>query len=175
MKRLRSFDPVLIVGLSIPLVMIALIAGAIYLPGLMTDIEDPRYDFLYMVGYAQEYNYHVTDGRLSRTRAGSGKGETGSPGDPHLQFFIYRVGDNTNEQLSFEEASTLRLDNSALSPDGFEIAYGRRSEIFFPMWSSRDYRTRYLRKESLSIKLKIEVAESYSTIHSFRFLGWIEE
>jgi len=175
MKRATSFDPVLIVGLSIPVVMVALIAGAIYLPGLMTDIEDPRCDFLYMVGYARDYSYHVTDGRLCRSPQRSREGETESTGDPHLQFFVYRVGDNTNEQLSFEQASTLRLDNSALSPDGFEIAYGRRSEIFFPMWSSRDYRTRYLRKESLSIKLDLEVAESYSTIRSFRFMGWIEE
>jgi len=175
MKRATSFDPVLIVGLSIPVVMIALIAGAIYLPGLMTDIEDPRFDFLYMVGYAQENNYHVTDGRLRRSPQRPRKGETGSSGDPHLQFFVYRVGDGTSEQLSFEEASKLCLDGSAISPDGFEIAYGRRSEVFFPLWSSRDYETRFLRKESLSIKLDLEVAESFNTIRSFRFLGWVEE
>jgi len=171
----RKIDVTLIIGLTIPVVMIVLIAGAIHYPRIVTGIEDPRYDFLYTVGYPEEHRFHVADGRLLRTKWESEDGETDATGDPHLQFYIHRVGENASERLSFEKASDLRLDNSALSPDGFEIAYGRRSEIFFPFWSSRDYRTRYLCKESLAIKLNLETSESFRTAHSFKFLGWIEE
>jgi len=175
MKPKKKIDVTLLIGLAIPVVMIVLIAAAIYLPRLVANVEEPKYDFLYTVGYAQGYRCYVEDGRLRLEEPESDCGAPGLPGMEELQFFIHRVKENTSERVSFEEASDLRLDNTALSPDGFEIAYGRKSEFFFPMFSSRDYRTRYLRKDGFAEKLELEVSESSRYAYSFKFLGWIEE
>ncbi len=43
------------------------------------------------------------------------------------------------------------------------------------MCSSRDYRTRYLRKEGHAIKLELEIGEGFRYAHNMTFLGWIEE
>ena len=175
MKSKKKIDPVLLIGLGIPVVMTVLIAAAVVVPRYLTGIEDPRYDFLYTVGYAGEYRTYVEDGRLQREEVNKDKAAQTSPVRPELQFFVHRVRDNTSEQLTFEEATELRLDSTAFSPDGYEIVHGRRSDFLFPMWSSRDYRTRYLRKGGRAIKLELEIGESFRYGHNMTFVGWIEE
>ncbi len=175
MKPKKKIDGALLIGLGIPEVMILLIAGAIYLPRLLADIEDPQHDFLYTVGYAQGYYFLVEDGRLRLKEPKSESVASTSTGLSKLQLFIHRVRENTSERVSFDEASALRLDDTALSPDGYELAYGRKSEIFFPMFSSRDYRTRYLRKDGHAVKLELEIGESFRYANHVTFLGWIEE
>ena len=175
MKAKKRIDTALLVGLGIPVVMIAIIAAAIFIPRYLSGIEDPQVDFLYTVGYAQGYRVFVEDGRLRLEEPESGCEASTSPGPSELQFFIHRVGENTSDRLSFEEAAELRLDDTALSPDGYEIVYGRKSELFFPMWSSRDYRTRYLQKDGRAIKLELEIGESFRYAYNVTFLGWIKE
>lgn len=175
MKLKKKIDLALIIGLAVPVVMIVLVAGAICLPRLLADIEDPQQDFLYTVGNAQGFFVFVEDGRLRLEQPEAECGSRSSPGRSELQFFIHRVRDNTSERLTFAEASFLDLDNTALSPDGFEIAYGRKTELLFPMWSSRDYGRLYLRKDGLAVELNLEFGESFNTAHTFKFLGWIKE
>jgi len=50
-----------------------------------------------------------------------------------------------------------------------------KPKLFFPMWSSRDYRTRYLRKDGYAEKLELEVGGSFQNAYNVTFLGWIEE
>ena len=175
MNTTKKVEVALVIGLAIPVVMILLVAGAIYAPRLFSGIEDPQYDFLYTVGYAQGYRLFVDDGRLKLDEPESECVVPASTGLPELQFFIHDVNINKSERLTFDQASLLRLDNTALSPDGYEFAYGRKSEFLFPMWSSRDYRTRYLRKDGQAIKLELETGESFSNAGTVTFLGWIEE
>jgi hypothetical protein len=175
MNTPKKHDVALIVGLTIPIFMIVLMAGAIYLPQLFVDVDPPRHDFLYTVGYSRNFGYFVEDGRLQRDENTSGCPSTNSTGYPQLQLFVHHVADNTSEQLTFEEASDLLIDTTALSPDGFEFTYGRKSELFFPMFSSRDYKNRYLQKDGLTVKLELEMSESLGHLHTLRFLGWIEE
>jgi len=175
MKPKKNIDVALLIGLGIPVAMIVLIAAAIVIPRFISGIEDPQFDFLYAVGYVQGYRLFVDDGRLQLEPPVSKDGAPTSPVPPELQFFIHRVDDNASERLSYEQASDLRLDDTALSPDGYEIVYGRKSEFFFPMWSSRDYRTRYLQKEGRAIKLELEIGESFRYTYNLTFLGWIEE
>ncbi len=175
MRTGKKIDVALIIGLAIPVLMIVLVAAAIYMPRFLADIEDPQVDFLYSVGYTNRYRYFVEDGRLQLEERESECEAQNSRGKEKIQFFIHRVRENTGERVSFEEASMLRLDDTALSPDGYELAYGRRSEFLFPMWSSRDYRTRYLRKERRAIRLELEIGESFDYATNMTFLGWIEE
>jgi hypothetical protein len=175
MKNPKKHDIALIIGLCIPVLMIVLMAGAIYLPRLFVDVDPPRFDFLYTVGYPRDVCYVVEDGRLLRNEGTTDCRWTSYPGHPPLQLFVHHVADNVSEQLSFEEASALKLDTSALSPDGFELTYGRKSELFFPMFSSRDSSKRYLQKDGLTVKLDLEMSAGLGNLHTLRFLGWIEE
>lgn len=175
MKPKKKIDVALLIGLGIPVAMIVIIAAAITIPRFLTGIEDPQYDFLYAVGYGQGHRLFVEDGRLQLEAPASEGQAPAATGRPELQFFIHRVSDNTNERLSFEQASDLHLDDTAFSPDGYEIVYGRKTEFLFPMWSSRDYRTRYLQKDGRAIKLELEIGESFRYTTNVTFLGWIEE
>lgn len=175
MRTKKKTDPALLIGLGIPVAMIVLIAAAIAIPRFLSGIEDPQYDFLYAVGYVQGQRLFVHEGRLQLKAPESEDEVPGSSARPELQFFIHRVGENSSERLSFEQASDLRLDDTVLSPDGYQIVYGRKSEFPFPMWSSRDYRTRYLQKDGRAIKLELEIGESFRYSYNMTFLGWIEE
>lgn len=175
MRPKMKIDPVLLIGLGIPVVMTVLIAAAVVVPRYFSGIEDPRYDFLYTIGYAEGYRTIVEDGRLHREEVNIDKVTQTSPVQPGLQYFVHRVRDNTSARVTFEEATELRLDTTAFSPDGYEIVHGRRSDFLFPMWSSRDYRTRYLQKGGRVIKLELEIGESFRYGHNMTFVGWIEE
>jgi hypothetical protein len=174
-KTKKKIDTVLLIGLGIPVVMIAIIAAAICVPRYLSGIEDPRYDFLYAIGYAEKIRTFVEDGRLCQEEVEAKCVASISPVRPELQFFVHRVGTNTSDRLTFEQASELCLDATAFSPDGYEIVHGRRSELLFPMWSSRDYRTRYLMKDGRAIKLELEIGEGFRYANNMTFLGWIEE
>lgn len=175
MKPRINIDPVLLIGLGIPVVVIVLVAAAIVTPRFLSGIEDPQYDFLYTIGYSEKYRSCVEDGRLWREELEVENVVPNSRVRPQLQFFIHHVDDNTNERLSFEQASDLHLDDTAFSPDGYEIVFGRRTEFLFPMWSFRDYRTRYLHKGSRAIKLELEIGEDFRYANNMTFLGWIEK
>ena len=175
MKPRMKIDPALLIGLLIPVVMTVLIAAAVAVPRYFSGIEDPHYDFLYTIGYAEGYRTYVDDGRLHREEVKLDKVAQTLQVRSELQYFVHRVRDNTSEQLTFDEAAKLRLDTTAFSPDGYEIVHGRRSDFLFPMWSSRDYRTRYLQKGGRVIKLELEIGESFRYGHNMTFVGWIEE
>jgi len=175
MKTKKKIDTALLVGLGIPVVMIAIIAAAISIPRYLSGIEDPQYNFLYAIGYAQDVRTFVEDGRLRQEGVDFECVASTSPVRPELQFFIHRVRTNTSDRLTFEQASEFCLDSTAFSPDGYEIVHGRRSEFLFPMWSSRDYRTRYLMKNGRAIKLELEIGEGFRYAYNMTFLGWIEE
>jgi hypothetical protein len=170
----RSRDIALIIGLLIPVAMILFIAGAIYLPRAFSRVEPPAYDFVYMVGYPYgPVRYVVIDGHLTRETV-EDPGTIPPQGAQEILFYIHDVTANSSTRVSFEDASELVLDSARLSPDGFEIVHGRRSEWFFPV-STTDHRTRYLTKESYSNKLHLAVPSEGGYGGSFVFLGWIVE
>ena len=159
----------LILGVSIPVLMILFVAGSIYLPGLFVQ---PRFNFLYATGdiYYTHQQYSVENGRLIKHEVEPRKFEVTPPPAPKL--FLHNATENKNREISFEEASSLKLRDSIESPDGFKIVYGNDADggILFLFGPSTDYSTNYLVGHGTSKKLNIEKgAGSY-----FRFLGWIE-
>jgi hypothetical protein len=171
----KSKDFALVIGLTIPVAMIAFVAAAIYLPRVFSSVDPPRYDFLYMVGspYGGE-RYIVIDGKLSRHKE-EPPSYTPPGGDWPPQLFVHRVASNTSERISFEGGTALTLDTTPRSPDGFEIVHGRKSEFFFPIVSSTDYRTRYLQKDGWTQKLDLEINSEPGYAGMFILLGWIVE
>jgi len=172
----KSKDVALILGLLIPVLMILFVAAALYLPRLVSTVEPARYDFLYMVGYQYYGNEHylVKDGHLTMQEAEPDQRYPTPPPGYEARFYHHVVRDNTSHELTFDEAATLTLDSSSVSPDGYSIVPGRKSEFFFGLFSTTDYRTRFLHKDSHTQRLDLATARS-SGYFGFTFLGWIVE
>ncbi len=171
----KGKDVALVIGLMIPVAMILFVAAAIYLPRVFSSVDPPHHDFVYMVGspYGGE-RYLVIDGKLSRKTVEL-PSFTPPGGDWPPRLYIHRVASNTSERITFEEGATLTLDGTPRSPDGFEIVHGRKSEFFFPIVSSTDYRTRYLQKDGWTRRLDLEVNSEPGYAGMFTLLGWVAE
>lgn len=166
-----------ILGMSIPVLMILIVAGSIYLPSLF--VKAPAVNFLYSIGDDNYYcdgiqQYTVQNNKLLRNIVK--QPDTGGVAlvcvDPKI--FIQDVVKNESKQISFEEAQKLNLDSNIISSDGFEVVYGNRGDNYFPFffYSNPDYSTRYLKGHNISKKLNIQLNESY--YYGFHFLGWIK-
>ncbi|MEK7180580.1 MAG: hypothetical protein AAB706_03825 [Patescibacteria group bacterium] len=159
-----------IVGASIPILMILFVAGSIYLPGIFIK---PKYNFLYLVEsssyYYNKYQYSVQNGALIRSETQRRENPNYNLPQSKSTLYIYDVVKNESKEISFEQTQYLNFDSNAVSPDGFEIVYGSRSNSFFPFffWSENDYDIRYLKGHNVSKKLQLNGP-------SFRFIGWIK-
>lgn len=162
----------MIVGISIPILMIILVAASIYLPGFFIK---PQYNFLYVNGddsyYNERHQYSVQDGKLIRNEMKDSEGKAYT----YARLFLYDVIKDKSREVTFEEAQNLGIDPSDVSPDGFEIAYGSHGSGIFPFffYSNTDYNTRYLTGHNISKKLNLQLIGSY--YNSFRFIGWINQ
>lgn len=162
----------LIIGLSIPILMILFVAGAIYLPRWFITVEPAEFDFLYTTGQRGAYtNYLVREERL--VREDRAIPENVSQPQPEPQFFIHEVASNTSREITFSEAQVLYLDASAIAQDGYRIERGRRGG-WFPFDYSYNYRKRYLVKGHFSEELNLALDNSSTYNYAnFRFLGWV--
>lgn len=162
----------LVLGLSIPVVMILFVAGSIYLPGLFVK---PHFDFLYMINDNRynEQQFSVENGLLVRN---SIIPKPSTAARPSPRFFIHDVTTNKSREITFEQAQQLKLDSSPQSPDGLSVKPGSRggSFLFFFGGGGNDYSSRYLVGNGLSKKLNLDIDQGspyYS--NNFRLLGWI--
>ncbi len=165
----------LIVGVSIPILMIALLAVSIYLPRLFIV---PRFDLLYVStdDNNRGSRYLVEGGGLIKTKnkiPGRYKRYL-PPGGSSL--YVYNVDTNKVTEVSFEEAQKLNLDPSIESPDGFEVVCGNRDNgvFLFFLGANQDCSDRYLSGHNVSKKLNLKLNSS-SAYDNFRFLGWVEK
>ncbi|MCP4896125.1 MAG: hypothetical protein GY906_04040 [bacterium] len=175
MDTSRRKDIALIIGLLVPVLMIVFVAGAILLPRLFSNVDPPRHDFLYMVGnpdYGEE-RFLVEDGRLVREELEAEQHYAPPSPGYELRFYRHIVETNVSKQLTFEEASSLKLGSAPISPDGYTVVPGRRSEFFFPIFSTADYRVRYLQKETSTTKLNVATGSDPGYYYGFNFLGWV--
>ena len=165
----------LILGISIPILLILFVAASIYLPNLF--VEPPKFNFLYVVGNDYNYieQYSVQDNKLVKTEIIQPENVIYKLPVDDSKLFIYDVVKNESKEVNFDEAQKLNLDSSNVSPDGFEIAYGSTSNGFFPFFfSSTDYEVQYLKGHNISRKLNIPIDGSRPYYYNFRFLGWIK-
>ncbi|MFA6584724.1 MAG: hypothetical protein WCS77_10540 [Elusimicrobiaceae bacterium] len=171
----------LVIGLAIPIVMILLVAGSIYLPGLFTK---PHVNFLYASGndssdsyyYSNGQQYAVRSNTLIETPIRQHENTDQLPVPMDTKLYIYDVAKNEAREISFEEAKNLNLDSNIISPDGFEFVCGSRDYGFFPLFGGPhgDYRDRYLKGHNVSRKLNLQLNSSNTRRNNPYFLGWIE-
>ncbi len=161
----------LIVGVSIPILMIVLVAAVIYLPRLF---YHPAYNFLYATSddfYATQ-QYDVQDGKLIKKDV-----RRYGPSTPleEAKLYIHDVATNQNKEVSFSEAQQLNLDPDRQSPDGFEIVTGDHRGDFFPFSfsSDSDYCSRYISGHNVSRKLDLK-RSSNAYCDGVKFIGWIQ-
>ena len=164
----------LIIGISIPIVMILLLAGSIYIPKILVK---PQGKFLYLSidDATQSQRYQVKDGRLVK-EASEQKWQYDRRylprGESHL--YLYDVKVNQAIEISFDDAKKLTLDPSKESPNGFEIACFKREEgmITLLLGPIGDCNSRYLAGNGISKKLNLTLNALPANVN-FRFLGWV--
>jgi hypothetical protein len=160
----------LIVGISIPILMILFVAGSIYLPSLFVK---PSYNFLYLLGascYGQPYS--VVNGKLEQNDV-KYPANYNPPAQPEL--FIYDATKDQSQQISFADAQNLNLDSTNQSPDGFEVVSGNSGGgDYFPFYfGPSNYNDGwYLKGHNIDKKINIQTVGNY---YNFTFLGWIKK
>ncbi|MEI7998377.1 MAG: hypothetical protein WCH62_02590 [Candidatus Omnitrophota bacterium] len=163
----------LIIGLSIPLLMVILLAASIYLPALGAH---PKTNFLYCDG--DEYSrtkYVLKANKLIEQEVKYPQHYTMQQ---EAKLNIYDVTTGSSKKISYEQAQEMVLDGNIKSPDGFEVAsddsggYG-----MFPFYYSHsNYGQKYLKKGNYSKKLEINLkssSRSYYYDYGFNFIGWV--
>lgn len=168
----------LIIGISIPILMILFVAGSIYLPGLFVK---PHFNFLYVSGndsyyyYSNGYQYSVQNGKLVKNELKQPENQSYNPPRVESRLYIYDVVKNEAREISFTDAQNLNLDSNTKSPDNFEVVYGSHGDGLFPFFwgGGTDYNAKYLKGHNVSKKLNLQL-NGGSHYNNFRFIGWIK-
>ncbi len=166
----------LIIALCIPILMILLVAGFIYLPSLG---NKPKYNFLYMTGNSYSYlggnQYIVSGGHLTyNPPPPPNNGDLVIKPDNSLpHFYLYNVAQNTATEVFFGQARNYTLDSSNTSPDGYVVVRGNYSggDLFFG-GGGGDYNSWFIKGHNRSRKLNLKLTGS--DYYNFQFLGWTQ-
>ena len=159
----------LIVALSIPVLMIVLIATSIYLPAMFIK---PKTNLIYSIGgdYCYQNKYSVKNGKIIENEIKKPEDNNACRNYREARLFYYDVERNISREITFDEAARLVIDDSLKSPDGFEIVSGSYgSDIFF--FSGSSYYDKYLKKGAYSRRLNMIGPTSY---YDFKFIGWVK-
>jgi hypothetical protein len=91
----------LVIGVSIPILMILFVAGSIYLPGLFIK---PQFSFLYVSGddyYYGQQQYSVQDGKLVKNEIKPPENQNYNPPRGESKLYLYDVVKNESREVSF--------------------------------------------------------------------------
>jgi len=199
MQKLKENLPI-VIGLSIPVIMVLIIAAVIYGEQTFSSVPAPTQNFVYALGdsvvgasvygyapsvpsnpCASEY-YRVASGTLKKYPVDPKdkndlycKDMVGEQKEP--MFFLHDVSTNLSTRLSFEEATLLRLDNTPKSKDGYEYTQNiNRGDIgLFGIFGggNYDYNARYLKNDSRYEKMNLQIPTE--TYYPDIFLGWVTQ
>lgn len=167
MKHILKDNLSLILGLSIPVLMIIFVAGSIYLPALFA--PKPQINFIYEskenAYYGGETQYSVKNRKIIKNNI---KFQEVPP-----RLFIHDVSKNESREVPFEEAQLLDIDSRSKSSDGYQIIDGMfgGGSLFF---SGSYDRGRYLSGHGLNTKISFPADEAENINYKFHFLGWIK-
>lgn len=154
---------------SIPIAIIIVAAGVIYVPRLLAN---PAYDFIYVVcdDYRCKNSYSLdNEGRVT-DNADDSKESSYYSQTAYLRY--YDASDGATRSVTLEEARTYRLDASSKSPDGYTLT-SERSGGGFLFWSDRDNGW-YLQDGAKKKKIELSTKQSYYS-QDVKFLGWVNQ
>lgn len=154
----------LIVGIGLPLLLIAYVAVTVYLPSLF---NKPLYDFIYATGY--DSRYVTVENQIVKVNQKPSYRTNEPPQQPEFDLYLYNVSKESSKLISVEEARNYELDPSEKSPDGYVVSNDRdRSYSFFPLFYGGSDRGTYLTGHRVSKR----VSEKY---YDLKFLGWVKK
>lgn len=176
----------LIVGLAIPVIMVLAIAAAVLLPGRSLH---PTTDFIYTIGSYPSYTTRsgnlvtqhdlaVKNGVLTDTTQTYTATDTyiPYPGEKESipRFFLHNTTENSNKELTLEEAKKFTLSDEKKSPDGFTVSFGKRSYGVFPFFfdNGSDLEHAYLSNQTASKEIDI-ISSNSRDFYSFQLVGWV--
>ena len=155
----------LYVALAIPVIMIIVIAIAIYAPGIG---KGPKINFLYSSGYG----YLVSLGHVTKVTSPIAYPPVTQP--LPQQLYLYNVTTNQSQEISLADAEKLSIDPSAQSADGYSIEQGNSGGSFPFGGYNGDYNTWYIKGYNRAIKLNLKLnASNPYNYNQFQFVGWI--
>lgn len=152
-------------AIALPIAMIVFIAASIYLPRLWA--PEPQYGFVYSVN---NYNYdeakvRVRNGRLEKVEAAHDEDDKGKLSNPRL--YAYHPQSGESQEIDFDEAQKLKLDDRKKSPDGFEVKAG--DGYSGPFGGSSEGGV-YFSGHGVSHKLNLRGVDN---AYNFQFIGWV--
>jgi hypothetical protein len=167
----------LIIGISLPIVFIIIIAFVIYIPSLFVK---PLHNFIYTVdgnsySYNQDYRFtHKVEDNRVVTEPVVARGNVVQTKDlPNL--YLYNVKTNSSHQISLSEAQSYLVDPGPSSPDGFTVAYQYgNGNVFDLIGSSPDNRGYFISKGNSRSRLDGLVGNTGYGAGNFRLIGWIK-
>ena len=186
---------VLVVGLTLPVLLMAGFMVASSLPDSLSD--PPRHDLIFAVNeFGPNTNLPVTVRLIVKDQVlraqythvtpqpgGAGfwkklyRYEAGSQAVRELAFGVPQDVDaisGTREEIVAATAD-IRLDTSLRSPDGYELTFGDtgRSGLLTELfWSSYSYEPR-LKKGSSSVRITTGDNQPYISTGNMEFIGWV--
>lgn len=165
----------LFVGITLPVLFIALISVAVYIPRLSLH---PQYNFVYTPAYWSTYDvqndYKITDGHLVMTPNSLPK-DVKQPAKVAPDLYLYDIQNNTSHQITFEEAQKYTFTAGPSSPDGYVVGFKNGNAGIFELFgSSGDYNAVYISKNGAGKKLDAIASDAYGYRGGFRFIGWIQ-
>jgi hypothetical protein len=169
-KNLQKFLPFVLV--LTPFLVLALVAGIIYAPYLWT--AKPTIDFVYTQrGYScAEFEFYVQNNVINKRKTNISKENCLEPQNPPL--YYHDVSQNRSREITFEEAKSLKLDNSSKSGEGFVLK--QKSSYAGFLFSSSYNEGLYLIKDNVSFQQ--DLYPGYYGYYSYDgyqspFLGWV--
>ncbi len=149
--------------ISVPLVLIGLLAAAVFIPRLLAN---PQQDFLYSECpiYVCDNEFVVQNGVVVQQASGDYSMRDKRP----IELYYYDVSEGTSQLISLEEAEKLQIHDSKQSSDGYEL------ELRYTTRNPTD-ESRWVLRNGLLVKpVNITTSLSYST-NAITFIGWVDE
>ena len=167
---------------SLPIVLIVVVAGLVYLPRLWA--KPAQYDFVYARDISSELSVPemtcptmwVENGSLVKQDGYTPNGESVTG----CENIVYRYDVTTGQsrRISFVEASALKYQTGTRSKDGYEVrlSYGNSG----PFGGSGG--AIYLSGQGVSKQLQLAGIDpnnmynfQFNNMYNFQFVGWIEK
>ena len=174
-------DISLYIALSIPVLIVVVLALVIYVPRYTT--KKPAYNFIYSRAddryYPSSSEYSVRQGEITvetiPTPIPAPNERLMAPvASQEPRLFLYDVSANSEKEISLEDAKQLTLDDSTISPDGFTVERGGQGGGVFPFFMDNgDYNSLYLSKGSYNVRLNINSSDFNNSLYNVRFIGWV--
>ena len=166
----------LIVGIGLPLLCVALLSAAIYIP---RQSLKPAHDFVYSQrsGYSSGamYSYSVVNGKITRSvRNGYNTDASLSPDAETGGLYLYDIETDTVRPLLWAEAKTLSFEPNNLSSDGYRVDYGSRNSGILELFGDSDRNNLYVTKGNVRRALSGMTDNQYRYSYGFTFIGWVK-